>query len=88
MLATFQLATAQRYLTEVFSNVQVTPSVVYGQNKEVLTGAPVMKNLTMDIYEPAGDAQAVRPLIIYLHTGSFLPPVINSNPTGSRFDST
>ncbi|MEY4594855.1 MAG: hypothetical protein RIQ47_1265 [Bacteroidota bacterium] len=83
-----QVATAQRYTTEVFSSVQVTPSVVYGQNKEVLTGAPVMKNLTMDVYEPVGDAQAVRPLIIYLHTGSFLPPVINSNPTGSRFDST
>ncbi|MFM8432978.1 MAG: T9SS type A sorting domain-containing protein [Bacteroidota bacterium] len=81
-------AIAQRYNSEVFTDVQITPSVRYGQNKELLTGAPVMKNLTMDVYEPFGDAQAVRPLIIYLHTGSFLPPVINSNPTGSRFDST
>jgi hypothetical protein len=88
LLAIVQTASAQRYLNEVFQSVQVTPSVVYGMNKEVLTGAPVMKNLTMDVYEPAGDGQAERPLIIYMHTGSFLPPVINANPTGSRYDST
>lgn len=82
------VSSAQRYLTETFSSVQVTPSVVYGMNKELLTGAPVMKNLTMDIYEPVGDVQSTRPLIIYMHTGSFLPPVINGNPTGSRYDST
>ncbi|MFM7218519.1 MAG: T9SS type A sorting domain-containing protein [Bacteroidota bacterium] len=79
---------AQRYVNEVFTDVQITPSVRYAQNKEFLTGAPVLKNLNMDIYEPVGDVQTTRPLIIYMHTGSFLPPVINQNPTGSRFDST
>jgi hypothetical protein len=81
-------AASQRYLNEVFQNVQVTPNIVYGMNKEFLTGAPVMKNLTMNVYEPAGDVQSVRPLIIYIHTGSFLPTVINSNPTGLNTDST
>ena len=88
MMTAVQTVFAQRYTNEIFTSVQVTPSVVYGMNKEVLTGAPVMKNLTMDVYEPAGDVQTTRPLIIYMHTGSFLPPVINGNPTGSRYDST
>mgnify|MGYP003347104231 CR=1 FL=1 len=79
---------AQRFVSELFQSVQVSPGVVYARNKEFLTGAPVLKNLSMDVYEPVGDTATVRPLIIYLHTGSFLPPVINQNPTGSRYDST
>lgn len=81
-------ATAQvRYKDNVFSSVTVTPDVVYGQNFEVLTGAPVLIDLRCDIYEPAGDNATDRPLIIYLHTGSFLPPIINGSPSGSRKDS-
>ena len=41
----------QRFLTEVFPSVNVTPSVIYSQNYEVLTGTPVLKDLKMDIYE-------------------------------------
>ncbi len=43
--------------------------------------------LEMDIYTPAGDDVSNRPVIIYLHTGNFLPPVINGGVTGSRRDS-
>ncbi len=83
------VANGQRFLTEVFPAVTVTPNVTYYQNYEVLTGTPVLKDLKMDIYEPAGavDPLIERPLIIYLHTGSYLPIIINSNATGSRFDS-
>ncbi len=43
--------------------------------------------LNMDIYTPAGDVETDRPLIIYLHTGNFLPPIINKGITGSKADS-
>lgn len=43
--------------------------------------------LQMDVYTPAGDEETSRPVIIYLHTGNFLPPIINGGITGSRIDS-
>jgi len=79
---------AQRYATTVFSDVTVKSNVVYGQNFSVLTGAPVLSDLKFDLYEPAGDTATNRPLIIYLHTGSFLPKGLNQLPTGSKLDST
>jgi hypothetical protein len=41
----------------------------------------------MDIYTPAGDVEKSRPVVIYFHTGSFLPPLINGGITGARSDS-
>lgn len=79
---------AQRYVSPVFSNVTVTSNVVFGQNFSVLTGAPVLSDLKLDFYEPTGDTASARPLIVYLHTGSFLPKGINQLPTGSKLDST
>jgi hypothetical protein len=43
--------------------------------------------LSMDIYQPTGDTETNRPVIIYLHTGNFLPPLFNGGITGSRVDS-
>jgi hypothetical protein len=90
MLGVISIQThAQRFLSEVFPAVNVTTNVVYGQNYEVLTGTPVLKDLKMDVYEPAGatDPLATRPLIIYMHTGSYIPVIVNGNATGSRNDS-
>jgi hypothetical protein len=42
--------------------------------------------LVMDVYEPSGDTVAERPLIIHMHTGTFLPIVHNTNPTGMKDD--
>lgn len=85
-------ASAQRYLTEVFTDAQltITPNVIYANNYQFLTGSPVATDLRMDVYAPSASADFVteRPVIVYLHTGSFLPPVINGTPTGSRTDST
>jgi hypothetical protein len=83
-------AQAGRYLSEVFPDAQKAAGVVYSYNYQFLTGAPVKIPLAMDVYTPSGVADPVteRPLVIYLHTGSFLPTVINSNPTGNRGDST
>lgn len=90
MLGFFTMPTySQRFLSEVFPSVNVTTNVVYAQNYEVLTGTPVLKDLKMDVYEPAGaaDPMTERPLIIYLHTGSYIPIIVNGNATGSRNDS-
>jgi len=50
---------------------------------------PSTINLRMDIYQPivAQDTAVRRPLIVYMPTGNFLPPVVNGAPTGSRRDS-
>lgn len=82
-----QSAFSQRYLTEVFNSVTVTNDVKYGRNISVLTGSPAPQDLFMDVYEPTGDTATKRPVIIYLHTGSFLPTPLNGSPTGSRKDS-
>lgn len=79
---------AQRYVSNVFADVTVTKDIIYGQNYSVLTGAPVLTDLRMDVYEPTGDTATARPLIIYLHTGSFLPKGVNQLPTGAKTDST
>ena len=46
-------------------------------------------NLEMDIYHPSDDVDDVedRPLIIYLHTGNFLPPPVNGSMMGRKADS-
>ncbi len=88
-LVASQTMNAQRYLSEVFADVTVTSNVVYGNNITIFpTGTPTPQDLKMDIYQPVGDVQPTRPLIIYLHTGSFIPAVANQNPTGGKTDST
>lgn len=77
----------QRYLTEVFDDVEVTSDVVYGENYTVLAGPPMMQQLALDFYEPAGDDLEERPLIIVVPTGSFGPRYLNNLPTGDKTDS-
>tara|TARA_B100000795_G_scaffold65885_1_gene44978 strand:- start:4937 stop:6634 length:1698 start_codon:yes stop_codon:yes gene_type:complete len=45
-------------------------------------------DITMDVYEPIQDNDDVteRPVIIYIHTGNFLPPPINGSPNGRKDD--
>ena len=66
---TFPLLIAQRYLTEVFSSVTVTEDVAYWQWTNVLN-IPI--TLSMDIYEPEGDTETNRPLMLLMHGGSFV----------------
>jgi hypothetical protein len=90
-------ATAQtRYIDQVFANVSKTSNVMYDSNAAVnlLYGQvpgiqPIFSNKLMcDIYEPTGDTEAKRPLIILAHTGSYLPGLVNKQTTGNRKDST
>lgn len=43
--------------------------------------------LKMDVYEPVGDSINDRPVVIYIHTGNFLPPPLNGTPNGLKTDS-
>lgn len=85
---------AQRYVTEIFPAASKTANITYANNITVIGalsgGGPAPQDLKMDVYVPAGapDPLTQRPLIIIMHTGSFLPPVINGQPTGSKTDST
>lgn len=58
-----------RYAADTFTNFTTTSNVIYGSNIKA-NGAT--QSLTMDIYEPMGDIETNRPLIIWAHGGSFL----------------
>ncbi len=79
-----------RYLDDVFTGVTVTSDVIYATNTSVLpmlqSLPPGPATLKCDIYEPTGDSIVNRPVIVLVHTGSFLPNVLNGQPTGSKTD--
>ena len=81
-----------RYYDEVFDEVDVTPGVSYGVNATILllgsVGQAVPQNLRMDLYTPKGDTETARPVILYFHTGNFLPFPQNGSTSGTRTDST
>jgi Secretion system C-terminal sorting domain len=101
MLVCFLFATmaeAQtRYLDAIYTAAQVrrADSVRYAVNKSMLAFYTPLKAsfpqaLHADIYSPpTTDAETKRPLVIYLHTGNFLPYLTPGlGPSGSLRDST
>ncbi|MFT5512593.1 MAG: hypothetical protein ACI8SE_000991 [Bacteroidia bacterium] len=48
-----------------------------------------VQDIKMDIYAPKSsvDTNTARPVIIYMHTGNFLPSPINGSPVGTMTDS-
>ncbi len=58
-----------RYSSDVYPTTTLTSNIVYGQN---LNYAGTNKILKLDFYEPTSDTATVRPLIIWIHGGSFL----------------
>jgi len=79
-----------RYIDNMFDSVKVTSNVPYASNVSILPLLqglpPVMDTLVCDIYEPKNDTLTDRPVIVLIHTGSFLPPVLNGQATGSKND--
>jgi len=75
-----------RYVDTMFDEVTVTSNVEYGTNVGIITQAPAVEALLMDVYEPAGDTVTNRPVVIMLHTGSFLPAIANGQATGDKSD--
>tara|TARA_B110000438_G_scaffold225051_1_gene219048 strand:- start:109 stop:1257 length:1149 start_codon:yes stop_codon:yes gene_type:complete len=65
-----------RYLDEVFDDVVKTEDVIYGNAPDLpflflFEWNTFDIDLDMDIYEPQGDTEAQRPVIVFLHAGSF-----------------
>ena len=65
-----------RYLDEVFDEVTKTEDVVYANAPDLpfiffFEWNTVDIDLDMDIYEPEGDTLESRPVIIFIHSGSF-----------------
>lgn len=58
-----------RYAEDVFPNFTVTSDITYGQNTSWNNANTVLK---LDFYEPTGDTETARPLIIWVHGGSFI----------------
>ena len=85
------LVAQTRYVEEVFADVTVTSNIVYGTNISVMPALvglpPGPQDLVMDVYEPEGDTETDRPLLLYFHTGNFLPVYMNGGPTGTKTDS-
>jgi acetyl esterase/lipase len=84
---------SMRYLDDVFTNVTVTSDVQFAENISILpailsggANPPSLVPIICDIYEPIGDNLTDRPVVILAHTGSFLPQVINGQPTGDKTD--
>lgn len=58
-----------RYASDVFPTITTTSNITYGANSS-WSGANT--TLKLDVYEPSGDAETARPLIIWVHGGSFI----------------
>lgn len=84
---------SQEYLTEMYNYIKVS-NVFYDSTRSVnilygqVQGQPpiISCRLQCDIYRPV-NSNTQRPLVIVAHTGSFLPPLINQQATGSKDDS-
>lgn len=58
-----------RYDEEVFTSVDISSNVTYGSN---INSSNANEILIMDIYQPTGDTVTMRPLIVWVHGGSFI----------------
>lgn len=77
--------------TKVLSGQAATIPLKYRYPKSTPPGDSTILKVTtlmMDAYVPnEAPTAAPRPVIIYLHTGNFLPPIINGSPCGDKSDS-
>ena len=89
------LQAQERYFDEMFDSVTVTGGVHFATNISVecillddcdVANTPQPVDLLMDVYEPADDTAAVRPVIILAHRGDYLPQYLNMEPYGARND--
>ncbi len=70
LLACADDSSARRYLNEVFEDYVRTGDVVYAERMNDLSGQ--IEKLTMRVFEPKGDKQAKRPLVIVTPGGAFV----------------
>jgi poly(3-hydroxybutyrate) depolymerase len=93
LLAAASFAQNVKYVDPIYaeSTVQITKNVNYATHISILPvlsgGTPAPENLTMDLYSSTGNTDTKKPLVIFLHTGNFLPRYANNGTTGARDDS-
>lgn len=95
LLLSFGVARAQDgpYL-EALYDVEVTLDQIYAVNATILpiiaqqSTEALPRPLFMDIYEPVGDDNDARPVMLVFHTGNFLPFPANNGTGGTIRDST
>ena len=58
-----------RYIKQIFDSVDIASSILYGNNVNYTGGS---EDLYLDFYEPSGDTEPLRPLIVLEHGGSFV----------------
>ncbi len=93
-VAALGLSAQVRYLDPVFSkaDIMTVPDQIYGINwfsyAPASVGGPQLLPLQGDVYMPSPlvDTVQSRPVMVYLHTGSFLPKGF-AGPMGERKDS-
>lgn len=76
---------AVRYQDEVFASVDVTSNIAYGEAPDEF-GEP--QTLLLDLYQPAGDTETSRPVMIWVHGGGFTggsKSSFNFTTLGTRF---
>lgn len=88
----FVRAQNNRYVEEVFTDVTLQSDITYGVNATVLLlgqlGQAIPQPLLLDLYQPDGDTETDRPLVLVFHTGNFLPFPQNGGTGGTKTDST
>lgn len=77
LLITCSVFAQTRYLDSVFVATKTNSAIVYGQAEAI--SAPYLseswtwtQDLEMDVYQPQGDVETVRPCILFVHGGAFL----------------
>jgi hypothetical protein len=68
------------------TNFTVLPWIAAAQ--QGVAGNTARQPLPYLLFEPAGDTETERPLIIYMHTGNFFPFPLNGSCSGTITDST
>ncbi len=85
-------AQSGRYVEEIFTDVSVQTNITYGVNATVLAftevGEAIPQPLLMDVYQPEGDDETERPVVLVFHTGNFLPFPQSLGTGGTKEDST
>lgn len=86
-----ELFAQNRFQDPVFDQVTRVPNLIYAHNATVIAasivGQAIAQPLVLDFYEPTGDAAPLRPLVLVLPGGLYLPKSQNGTCEGSLRDS-
>ncbi|MFT7589277.1 MAG: para-nitrobenzyl esterase [Limisphaerales bacterium] len=58
-----------RYFWDTFENIEITEDILYGNNVDYLGAS---QDLFVDFFEPTGDTETERPLVVLAHGGFFI----------------